>query len=286
MFIFYYEESLCSFRHYIVLTSLLYGKWRDSRFMPWETTISSVFMHTQSRFKLHKNLSSAPYITPCKVFQTLLWGWLWLVTKLYGVKVVGKASKISAYQWRISFGATWPLQGNWEKWITCYTDAIFCMGTPYSIWKYFWCRKKPAGEGRHGVCYATAALLKLNQQRQLLKYLLLSDERFCSVSQHSIWNLTHLSSLPRLLGDPSFKLSRFNSPALLHYRHVQQLTGDLCSFWHCTARKAAGKGTGSHSGSFISRKTICWVWSTGVLLAVWYSKQKGLCYVAICPGTG
>lgn len=102
-------------------------------------------MHTQSWFKLHKNLSSAPYITPCKVFQTLLWGWLQLVTKLYGVKVVGKASKtsgISAYQWRIFFGATWPLQGNWKKWITYYTDGIFCTGSSCSIWKYFWCREK------------------------------------------------------------------------------------------------------------------------------------------------
>lgn len=46
--------------------------------------------------------------------------------------------------------------------------------------------RRPVGEGWHGVCYVTAVLLKLTQQRQLLKYLLLSDERFCSVSQHSI----------------------------------------------------------------------------------------------------
>lgn len=79
----------------------------------------------------HKNLSSAPYITPCEVFQIHLWVWPWLVTKLQGVIMVGKASKtpgISAHQWRISFGATWLLQGNGEKWTTHYRDAIFCVG--------------------------------------------------------------------------------------------------------------------------------------------------------------
>lgn len=50
--------------------------------------------------------------------------------------------------------------------------------------------------------------------------------------------------------------------------------------------KLQGKGTGSHSGSCISHKTICLAWSTGVLLAVWYSEQKGLCYAAICLRTG
>lgn len=50
--------------------------------------------------------------------------------------------------------------------------------------------------------------------------------------------------------------------------------------------KLQGKGTGSCSGSCISHKTICWAWSMGVLLAVWYSKQKRICYVATCLGTG
>lgn len=50
--------------------------------------------------------------------------------------------------------------------------------------------------------------------------------------------------------------------------------------------KLQGKGTGSRSGSCISHKTICWAWSTGVLLAVWYSKQKRICYIATCLGTG
>lgn len=181
----------------------------------------------------HKNLSSAPYITPCEVFQIHLWVWPWLVTKLQGVIMVGKASKtpgISAHQWRISFGATWLLQGNGEKWTTHYRDAIFCMGGVHAqSGNIFGAGRRPLGEGL-GVCYVTAVLQKLTQWRQLLKYLLLSDERFCSVSQHSIWNLTHLSSLPHLLDDPLFKLSRFNSPALLHYRHIQQLMGDLCSF--------------------------------------------------------
>lgn len=115
----------------------------------------------------HKNLSSAPYITPCEVFQIHLWVWPWLVTKLQGVKMVGKASKtpgISAHQWRISFGATWPLQGNGEKWTTHYRDAIFCMGgggvsmLNLEIFKYFWCREKATwGRPRSLLCHCSPA---------------------------------------------------------------------------------------------------------------------------------
>lgn len=37
-----------------------------------------------------------------------------------------------------------------------------------------------------GACYVAAVLQSLTQQRQPLKYLPLSDERFCGVSQRSV----------------------------------------------------------------------------------------------------
>lgn len=42
------------------------------------------------------------------------------------------------------------------------------------------------GKVNLGVCYVAAVLQSLTQRRQLLKYLPLSDERFCGVSQHSV----------------------------------------------------------------------------------------------------
>lgn len=43
-----------------------------------------------------------------------------------------------------------------------------------------------AGEGQLEKVNIAAVLQSLTQQRQPLKYLPLSDERFCGVSQHSI----------------------------------------------------------------------------------------------------
>lgn len=42
------------------------------------------------------------------------------------------------------------------------------------------------GKVNLGVCYVAAVLQSLTQQRQLLKYLPLSDERFCGVSQRRV----------------------------------------------------------------------------------------------------